>query len=90
MAEQKMTYQEKLDKMADQIAIGEGVKKERYLEGQWNAIHERFKGYARTAVAAQAEAIREALRRWGVREEDIHNELLEHGYIEPKTEDDGK
>lgn len=68
MPEQKMTYQERRQKVAEHLT--------RYVyEGQLNEV-----------IAAQAEAIREALRDWGVREEDIHNHLLEHGY-KPKTED---
>ena len=81
MPEQKMTYQERVLFEASKHAEADNdiLRLKNFISAE-NCLH-----YGKITVAAQGEAIREALRRWGVREEDIQNELLEHGYIEPKT-----
>lgn len=43
---------------------------------------------AKESIAAQAEAIRDALYTWANHGCNITDYLLEHGYIEPKTEED--
>lgn len=74
MPEQKMTYQERVKEMTEFMRL------------------ESHRG--RLGVAMQAKAIREIFREWipndWLSDEEFENELLEHGYIEPKTEEDGE
>lgn len=82
-----MTYAERLKAMAKKHAIkyNTGGRRE-YAGGPiLKNDPEHMMDEAEVTVAAQAEAIREALRDWGL-DENIHNHLQEHGYIEPKTE----
>ncbi len=96
MSEQKMSYEERRQKAA-QLHVDKWNQRgyldangEAYLMATLNEMLEE----AETTIAAQAEAIREAL--WEYLPEDaipsieIDRYLLEHGYIEPKTEGDGK
>ncbi len=57
-------------------------KKVQYAQA---AMHEN--PTAEEIIEFQAAAIRDALRACGVREEDIHNHLLENGYIPGKEEE---
>jgi len=83
MPEQKMTYQERWDKLANEYAIAHG-------NGDLGAhrINLYYEKDARMAVAAQAEAIIWALQPYRTNG-FIDNLQLEHGYIEPKTDQDG-
>jgi aromatic ring-opening dioxygenase catalytic subunit (LigB family) len=86
MPEQKMTYEERVNAAAETYANSHNS----YIDFPTEYKDKSdFQYEGKKQVAAQAEAIREALRAWGVREEDIHNHILEHGYIEPKNQEDG-
>lgn len=88
MPEQKMTYQERLDSV---------IKELYYLPVErWGELGEH--ATAKLIIASQAEAIREAMMHafesCGIYTEiaktTIDWYILEYGYIEPKTEEDGK
>lgn len=94
-----MTYQERVAKMAFSLNAAGACY------APYKQIHDQFHvgSAAIHAVAAQAEAIREVLTQMfedeylsdSIRDENtldhiIHVYQRQHGYIEPKTEDDGR
>lgn len=74
MTKQKMTYQERVDDEVGEVSNST----EHYIWTQ----------RAKRNIAAQAEAIREFAKSEGFHLEPIEIWLLEHGYIEPKTDQD--
>ena len=96
MSKQKMTYQERISKAAQMHADkwNEGVVyaddfKEQ-LQPEWS--NEDCIKDGKVTVAAQAEAVKWALTLpyldHVISPEFVQQLLLEHGYIEPKTEED--
>lgn len=79
MPEQKMKYIQRVAEMRDRMAA----------KNSFRIANIVFDPAAKEAVAAQAEAIRNALQPL-VSDRYIDNYLTDHGYIEPKTEDDGR
>ena len=77
MAEQQMTYQEKL-------------QKEIYEVRDYTSTDDNAKDLAKDNIAAQAESIREYYRFAFPDESEfyVNDFLISHGYIEPKTEED--
>lgn len=85
MSEQKMSYVQRVAELRDRMRKKNSLR--------------IYDAAAKEAVAAQAEAIREFNKHlipdWSEENEPFANEvidqyLLEHGYIEPKNEGDGK
>lgn len=102
MPEQKMTYQERFKAAAKKHAdrFNQGGRREFAGGPILKNDPEHMMDEAEVTVAAQAEAIRQALM-WAYEGDgtcqsleshsnDIDNYLQEHGYVEPKTEEDGK
>lgn len=77
MPEHKMTYQERVYNYT--TALFESYN------GSALVYRRDFEDSAISAVAAQAEAIREYRLGWSDSGEKLEKWLLEHGYIEPKT-----
>lgn len=84
MTEHKMTYQERVYNYTTALFDS--------YSGNALVYRREFEESAISAIAAQAEAIREAICYF-IPDDQPHIEadryLLEHGYIEPKIEDDG-
>ena len=95
MPEQKMSYEERKQITAkafasltidNKLSTGKSIRIDMTSAGHDKRIKAELR-HAKKAIAMQAEAIREALKlfRAPVWTEQY---LLEHGYIEPKTEED--
>lgn len=84
MPEQKLGYEERVDKAAETYANSYNSYVDLLMEYKHKSD---FQYEGKKAIAAQAEAIREILLLFfNPKYLDVDKLLLEHGYIEPKTE----